>query len=168
MDDRDAERELDRELAESRHLPRLPRPQRHRVAYALPLVIVVAAIAGVASYLVASLVIKFDASTRYAYAISGLGIAALAWGATGLSRTTARDRAIDIATCAVVPPVVLALLRPPPLSALFAILTEPGGGPARGYAAVPRFHHVMAWAAVAACAALALASVVRMALDRRR
>lgn len=170
MDDRDAERLLDRELDDSPRSPPPPGARGHRLAFAIPLVIIVGAIAGVASYLVASLVIKFDASPRWAYAISGVAIAALAWGATGLSRVraTAGDRAMDIAACVALASIVLGLVHPPPLSLLFAVLSEPGGAPVRGLAAVPRFHHVMAWGGAAACAALAIASVVRIATDRRR
>lgn len=177
---REAEAALDRELDDSRPRPRVVPARGHRIGHALPLAIVVAAIAGLAAYLLTSFVFKFGWSPDTSYPVAGLAIAAIAWGATGISRirATARDRCYDAAIAVLVGTLAYNLVvfaadqigaTPlPMLSDLFdrPIVADLGDRP-RGLTAMPRFHVVMTWGAVVACGAVALASLARIPLDRR-
>ena len=152
----DAEAELDRELDESRDLRRIPPPGRHRAVYSLLAVIVISALGGVAAYTIASIVKRLGASPTWTFVFAGLVIAALAWGLSGISgsRVTATDRCVDAAVSAIVAPLVM--------------FTPGLFNPADGIAGLPRFHHVLAWSAVAACLAFAGAALLRLAVEHRR
>jgi hypothetical protein len=159
--DADAARQLERELDEA---PRAVRPDRNRVTYALPLVLVVSVIGGVAAYAITSLVVKFAVATTWAYVLSAGVIAILAWGIGGMprDRATVRDRVVDLAVSVVVASLVFGLVGLPPLFELFSRMQSPG------LDGVPRFHHIMGWSAIAACAAVAVTGFARLALERPR
>ncbi|MBS1121989.1 MAG: hypothetical protein H6Q90_4217 [Deltaproteobacteria bacterium] len=168
---RKAEEQLDRELAESSRLPKAgrgadaPAPERHRVTYSLPLILLVSVIGGIGAYAISSLVVKFDSSTTWAYGLSALFITTLAWGVSGIqrSRVTATDRMIDLAVSLIVAPIVFGLIDLPPLRELFSLTTR-----SQGIAGVPRVHHIMGWSAIVACVAVAVTGLARLLLDRRR
>lgn len=159
---RDAEQQLDRELDESKNRERVAWLRtRPRGPYSLALVIVVAAVGGLASYLTVFMVLKAGAAPLWSYVISAALIAAIAWGASGINRTHAArsERLVDIVLCIIVGGILYALVAPPALWDLFQT--------SHGLDGAPRFHHVITWAAIASCAAVALASLVRLGLDAR-
>ncbi|HEU0033067.1 MAG TPA: hypothetical protein VFQ53_20685 [Kofleriaceae bacterium] len=168
-----AERALDAELDESQRRAKLPPPRdAHRMRHSIPLVAVVGTIGGVLCYLIATLAVKALASATTIFAISGIVVAALGWGATGINRvrTTANDRLIDAATCALVASVVLGILQPRPLWHLFDrdnTIAVPLGR-AAGLDGVPPFPELYAWGVTATAAMIAIASLVRIVLERRR
>ena len=148
----DAEAQLDRELGDSYHLP-TPHTHRHRVTYSLPAVLICSVLGGVAAYAISSFVIKAGLSTVWAYTLSGLAIALLAWGISGLPRgpATVTERLIDVAVSLVVASVVYGLVSPMPLGELFVPVMRPDGSLATsGLGGMPRFHIALAWSAILA------------------
>lgn len=168
----EAERALERELDESRARPRVARPIGHRLGYSVPLVVVVSAICALLSYLIASIAAKFDAAPAYTYVLCGFAIAVVAWGATGISRVraSARDRLYDAAVAITFASLLRGILQP---SAFLRVFDAYGPDEhalvvrMRGFDSVPPFFEVVAWAATLACALVVVASLVRIALDRR-
>jgi hypothetical protein len=164
--------QLQRELDDSRNRGRLPPPSgRHRAFYALPTVLVIAVLGGVAAYAISSMVLKAGVSTTWAYVISGFAITAVAWGLSGVNtvRASTTDRFVDVAVAVVVGSVVLGIAQPPPLFRLFAAMPKHDATiGTSGIDGMPRFHQIFAWAAVAACCAFAVSALGRLALERLR
>jgi hypothetical protein len=159
MDRRDAEAQLDRELDESANRERVEAPRsRHRVFYALPVVVVVSAIGGGVAYLITTLLV--ESGVVWSCTIAAAMILAIAWGTTGISRaqTTAGDRVTDVAVCLLVGSLVIGVVRPAPIWNLFA--------ESHGLGDVFRLHERFAWSAAWACASVALCSLVRLGSRR--
>ena len=164
MDRREAEALLDRELDESKNRERVEPPRSHRNLYSLSVVVIVAAVGGVLAYLATTLLVELGVRPRWCFVVSGAVIGIVAWGTTGVSRarTTPTDRKVDVAICLIAIGVLLAVVRWTGSWALF----DKFGFDTPYPIAMPRFHFVMIWSAVWACACVALASLVRLGLRR--
>jgi hypothetical protein len=169
MERREAEALLDRELDESKQRARVEVRARHRVIYAVPIVLIVAAVGSAVAYLVTTLVVQALFAPIWAYVLSALGIGAIAWGVTGIDRgrVAARDRGTDIAVSVIVASVVLGIARPTPLWHLFDRRDMSWTHEmSRGLGGVPPLWEIVTWGTVAACAFVAIASIVRAGLER--
>ena len=165
MDRRDAEALLDRELDESKNRERVAPPRSHRNLYSLSVILIVAAVGGVLAYLATTLMLELGVRPMLCFVTAGALIAIVAWGTTGVSRvrTSATDRKVDIAMCLIAIGVLFAVAR---WAGAWAMFDRFGIDTSRGIGGVPRFHEVMIWSAIWACACVALASLLRLGLRR--